>query len=80
MKEIRISNKGTITLPKNLKARFGGSEALLIESDENVIILRKNQKLSLTEIASRLQAAGPKINKQDIEEAIKKYRQQKEPC
>ena len=77
MKEIRISNKGTITLPKKLKKRFGGSEALLIESDKDLLILRRPPRLSLTEIADRLRAVGKEITPADLEREIQAVRSQR---
>ena len=74
MKEIKISQNGTITLPKNLKERFKGSKAILIESGQDVIVLKKTEGLSLVEIAERLKAVGPKISKKEVEEEIAAYR------
>jgi bifunctional DNA-binding transcriptional regulator/antitoxin component of YhaV-PrlF toxin-antitoxin module len=75
MKEVKISKAGTITLPSDLRSRFSGSDALLIESNDDLIVLRKSpEKLSLTEIAARLQAAGPKITRRDVERAIAEVR------
>jgi len=74
MKEIKISQNGTITLPKNLKERFKGSKAVLIESGQDVIVLKKTESLSLVEIAERLKAVGPKISKKEVEEEIAAYR------
>jgi len=77
MKEIKISKQGMIILPKELKKRFSNSPALLIESNEDLIILRKTAKLTLAEIVGKLQEAGPKVNKYDIENAIAQYRKAK---
>ena len=77
MKEVKISKQGTIALPKELKERFGGSEALLIESDKDLLILRKPARASLTEIAERLRAVGKEITPQDIEREIQAVRAQR---
>ena len=77
MRELKISKQGTIVLPKELKERFGGSDALLIESDNDLLILRKPARLSLTEIADRLRAVGKEITPQDIEREIQAVRAQR---
>ncbi len=79
---VKISSKGQIVIPKEVRERLGikagGKLAVIVRDDE--IILRKIERLNLSEISSRISSV---VEKEDIDvnklvtEAVEWARKQK---
>ncbi|ATW28411.1 regulator [Candidatus Formimonas warabiya] len=77
----RISSKGQITIPIEIRKRLGlkeGDKVVFIEKDNNIILLNSN-RLAFEEFQKEMtgQAEKADINtEQDVVDLVKKVRQQ----
>jgi AbrB family looped-hinge helix DNA binding protein len=61
---VKVSSKGQIIIPKDLRERLGvrTGEKLLVLSRDGEILLRKTEKISIQEIAERIEKRTRKEN------------------
>ena len=54
---IKVSSKGQIVIPREIRKKLGvkGGEKLLVLTRDGDIVLRKTKKLSIDEIAERIE-------------------------
>jgi AbrB family looped-hinge helix DNA binding protein len=61
---VKVSSKGQIIIPKDVRERLGvrTGEKLLVLSRDGEILLRKTEKISIQEIAERIEKRTRKEN------------------
>ena len=61
---VKVSSKGQIIIPKDVRERLGvrTGEKLLVLSRDGEILLRKTEKMSIQEIAERIEKQTRKEN------------------
>jgi AbrB family looped-hinge helix DNA binding protein len=77
-----MSSKGQIVIPQSLRYKLGVSEGekFIILGEKDTIILKKIKKPDFDKILNRTRAIvkEKKINKKNLEKAIKRVRNKKE--
>ncbi len=61
---VKVSSKGQIIIPKDVRERLGvkTGEKLLVLSRDGEILLRKTEKISMQEVAERIEKQTRKEN------------------